>query len=375
MDLEFSEDQEMLRKVARDFLEDKCPKTTVREIELDEKGYSPDLWQEMAGLGWQGMVLPEKYGGTEMTFLDLCVLFEEIGRACLPSPLFPTVIYGAMPILEAGSEEQKDKYLPDIAEGNSIFTMALIEPQLGNGPHAVKTEAKQSGDGYTLNGTKLFVPYAHVADYFLCVARTSGKEEGISIFIVDANSSGVKTTVLQTMANDKLCEVVLDNVQVPKENVLGSVDQGWPQVQKIMERNDTAKCCELVGNFQWVLEDTIAYANDRKQFGRPIGSFQVIQHYCADLATYVEGTRLSAYQAAWRINEDIPCTKEVAVAKAWTSKASPSIFDIAHQVHGAMGVTLDHDLHFYTRRSKPVDLTYDAGDCYREVVANEMGLK
>ena len=374
MNLALSEEQEILKKAARDFFEEKCPKSFVKQMEQDEKGYSPELWEEMATLGWTGLLFPEKYGGSGMNFLDLAVLLEEMGRACLPAPFSPTVVLGGLPILDAGSEKQKERYLPEVAKGKAIFTLALIEPELGYEPRAIATEATPNGDAYVISGIKLFVPYANVADYLLCVARTSKQEEGITIFVVDAKNPGIKCTVLETMAHDKLCEVVFDNVRVPKENILGQLDQGWPEVQKTVERSDAAKCCELIGNFQWVLEDTIAYAKDRKQFDRSIGSFQVIQHYCADIAIYVEGARLAAYQAAWMVSEGLPCAKEIAVAKSGISTVSPSIFDLAHQIHGAIGVTLEHDLHFYTTRAKVIELSYGASNYYREVVASETSL-
>jgi alkylation response protein AidB-like acyl-CoA dehydrogenase len=374
VNLSLSEEQEILRKAARNFLEQKCPKSFVKHMEQDEKGYLPELWEEMINLGWTGLAFPEKYGGSSMTFLDLCVLLEEMGRACLPVPFFSTVVLAALSILNAGTEEQREQYLPLIASGKAIFSLALIEPELGYKPKAITVEATPDRDAYVINGSKLFVPFANVADYLLCVARTSKQEEGITIFIVDTKSPGIKCTVLNTMAHDKLCEVVFDHIRVSKESILGQLDQGWPEVQKAVERGDAAKCCELVGSFQWVLEDTIAYAKERKQFGRPIGSFQALQHYCADMYTYVEGAKLSAYQAAWMLSEGLPCTKEIAVTKLWISEVSSRIFNLAHQIHGAMGVTLEHDLHFYTTRAKPVEFSYGGDNYYREAIAKEMGL-
>jgi len=377
MDLALSEEQEMLKTMARDFLADKLPKTAVKEIEESEPGYSPELWKEMAGLGWMGLAFPEKYGGSDMNFLDLAVLLEEMGRACLPGSYFSTVVLSGLTIIDIGTEEQKQEYLPKIASGEVIFTLALTEPSARYDAAAIETEATAEKDAYIVNGTKLFVPDAHIADYMLVVARTDAKskaEPGITIFIVDAKSPGISCTVLKTIANDKLCEVVFDQVKVPNENILGQLNQGWKEVQKIIQRAAVAKCCEMVGCIQQALDMTVEYAKERKQYDRPIGSFQVIQHYCADMATDVDGTRLSAYQAAWMLSEGLPCTQEVAIAKAWAGEACQRVMALAHQIHGAIGVTIDHDLQYYTRRAKAAEVSFGDADFYREIVAQEMGL-
>jgi alkylation response protein AidB-like acyl-CoA dehydrogenase len=375
MDLVLSEEQEMLKTMARDFLADKFPKTVVKEIEESEEGYSPELWKEMAGLGWMGLAFPEKYGGSDMSFLDLSLLFEEMGRACLPGPYFSTVVLGGLPILDIGSEEQKDAYLPKIASGETIFTLALTEPSASYQADGIETKAKTEGDNYIINGTKLFVADAHIADYMLVVARTGAKaEEGITIFIVEGKSAGISHKVLKTIANDKLCEVVFKGVKVPKENILGELNKGWPEVKKIIQRAAVAKCCEMVGCIQQALDMTVDYAKERKQYDRPIGSFQVIQHYCADMATDVDGTRLSTYQAAWRLSQGLPCAKEVAIAKAWAGEACQRVMALAHQIHGAIGVTIDHDLQYYTRRAKAAEVSFGDASFHREVVAQEMGL-
>lgn len=377
MNLSLSEEQEMIKTSARDFLTDKLPKTAVKEMEESEHGYSPELWQEMAGLGWMGLAFPEKYGGADMGFLDLAILLEETGRACLPGPLFSTVVLGGLPILDAGNEAQKQEYLPRIASGEIIFTLALTEPSARYNAAAITAGAAADGDNYTLNGTKLFVPNADIADYMLVVARTSEQaqpEDGITIFIIDTRSPGISIAALKTMAKDRLCEVIFNQVKVPKTNILGQLNQGWSEVQRIIERAAVAKCCEMVGGMQQVLEMTVDYAKERKQFGRPIGSFQIIQHYCADMLSDVEGARLSAHQAAWMVSEGLPCTAQVATAKAWAGQASQRVMALAHQIHGAIGITIDHDLHYYTRRAKAAESTFGNADFYLEIVAQEMGL-
>ena len=377
MNLKLSEEQEMLRTMAKDFLTNKYPKTVVKEIQAGEKGYSPDLWKEMAELGWQGLVIPDKYGGNGMTFQDLSILLEEMGRACLPAPFFATVLLGAYPIIEAGTEEQKQEYLSKIAGGKAILTLALNEADGQYDAASITVKAVADKDDYIISGTKMFVPSANVADYILCVTRTVSKanpEDGITIFIVDAKSPGIKMNVLKTIDNEKLCEVVFDKVRVPKQNILGKLDEGWGEVKKIIERAAVAKCSDMVGSLQQALDMTVQYAKDRKQFDQPIGKFQIIQHYCTYIATDVEGLRYVTNQAVWLKSEGLPCAREVSIAKAWAGEASDRVMALAHQVHGAIGVTIDHDLQYYTKRIKAAVPTFGDGDYHREIVAQDMGL-
>ena len=377
MDLGFTEEQEMLRKMARDFLTEKCPKTHVREMEEDEKGYSPEVWAEMAELGWLGLPLPEKYGGGGMDFVDLAVLLEEMGRALLPSPFFTTVVVGALPIAEMGTEEQKQKYLPLIAQGKAIFTLALTEDSASYEADGIAVKATADGNDYVISGTKLFVSDAHVADYLLCAVRTkeaANKEEGITLFIVDAKSPGISCTVLQTISSDKLCEVTLDKVRVPRENILGELDRGWPLVKKIIQLGAAGKCMEMAGASQAVLEMTTDYAKERIQFGVPIGSFQAVQHHCANMKVDVDGTRYISYEAAWTLSEGLPCAKEVSMAKAWVSDAHRRVCALGHQVHGGIGFTKDHDLQLFFRRAKAAEVTFGEAEFHRELVARELGL-
>jgi alkylation response protein AidB-like acyl-CoA dehydrogenase len=377
MDYTLSEEQEMIKKTARDFLTDKCPTEFVREMEEDEKGYSPQLWQEMAGLGWMGLVFPEKYGGTGCSFLELAVLLEEMGYALLPSPFSPTVVLSGLLILDAGSEEQKQKYLPDIVKGEVIFTLALIESPARYDTASITVKATADNNDYILSGTKLFVPDAHVADYLLCVARTNEQVTpggGLTIFIIDAKSPGIGYKVLKTAASDKLCEVTFEQVSVARGNILGRLDQGWGEVEKVIQWAAVAKCCEVVGIMKRILEMTVEYAKDRVRWHRAIGSFQGVQTDCARMLADIDGARLSTYQAAWRLSEGLPCRKEVAIAKAWMNQASERVLSRGHQIHGGIGLCVEHDLQLYTRRAKAAQPTWGDTDFYKEIVA-EVTLK
>lgn len=377
MDFSFSEEQEMLKKSARDFLDEKCKKTVVKAMEKDEKGYPPELWKEMADLGWLGLCFPENFNGSGMSFLDLSVLLEENGRACLPGPFFSSVVLGGLTILDAGNDSQKQAYLSGIARGEILATMAVTESDARYYAGLIKTKAEKSGADYVINGTKTFVPDAHVADIIICAARTrqdGDAESGLSVFVVNTKSSGITIHPLKTISGDKQFEVVFKNVRVSADRLLGTADEGWTIVKRAIERAAVARCCEMVGNMQKVLEMTVTYASDRKQFGKPIGSFQAVQHHLANMASDVDGARFSTYQAAWHISEGMPAATEVAVAKAWMNEAFGRVITLAHQVHGAIGCTLDHDLQYYTKRGKQGELSYGDAEYYREIVAQGMGL-
>jgi len=377
MDLGLSEEQEMIKTTARDFLEKECPKTLVREMEEDQRGYSPELWKKMADQGWLGIAFPPEYGGTGFSFLDLCVLIEEQGRALLPGPFFSTVALCGLPIAEFGTEEQKKEHLPSIADGNRIMVYAQTEPSATWEASGVELKAVASGDSFTLNGSKLFIPMAEVADYLLVVARTKdgGKpEDGVTLFLVDAKSGGITYDPLKTIASDHQSEIAFKDVKVPASNVLGKVDGGWTIVDKVAQWGAAGKCAEMVGGAQQVLEMSVDYAKQRVQFGRPIGTFQAIQHHCANMVTDVDGSRYISYEAIWRLSEGLDAAKEVSMAKAWTSDAYRRVCALGHQIHGGIGFTKEHDMQLFYRRAKAAELAFGDGDFHRELVAQQLGV-
>jgi alkylation response protein AidB-like acyl-CoA dehydrogenase len=376
MDLGLSETQEMLRNFARDFLEKECPEQHVREMEDDEKGYSPELWRKMADQGWQGLVVPEQYGGAGMGFMDLIILIEEFGRALLPGPFIPNAI-ATLAILEAGSEEQKQEYLPRIATGEQIWTLAFTEPSARFDAEGVELTAKQDGDAYVLNGTKLFVRDSHVADMMVVVARTEGSkgEDGITLLAVDAKAAGVTHTPLRTIASDKQTEIKFENVRVPAANVLGEPGKAWATFKRIMNKATVIECAYLVGLAQMDFDISVNYAKERVQFGRPIGSFQAIQHKAADMVTDVDGSRFIMYKAAWAVAEDEPdADEQVHMAKAWTSEATRRVVAHGQQIHGGIGFTKDYKIQLYFRRQKAAELAWGDSDHHRELVAQSMGI-
>jgi len=359
MDFALSEEQEMLRKSARDFLSAECPKSLVREIEAGDLGYSPELWKRMAALGWMGLALPEEYGGAEFSLLDLAVLFEEFGRAAMPGPMFSTMV-GALAVLEFGTEEQKRTLLPKVATGELIVTMAMAEPEVNEDPRFITTRAESRDGGYVITGSKLFVPYAHIADYMLVVARTegaSGDDKGLTVFIVEAKAAGINLTPLITIAADKQFEVVFDKVSVSDNDILGSLHQGLPLVKAVLRKATAIQCAVMVGGAQQELELTAEHTKTRIQFERPLGAFQAVQHRLADMFIDVQGARWITYQAVWRLSEGLQADREVAIAKAFSNIACQRVAASAQQLHGGIGVDKDYDLHFYFRRAKAFELS------------------
>lgn len=376
MDLRFTETQEILKKMARDFLTTECPKTLVRKLEQSEEGYSPEVWRKMAELGWMGLIIPEEYGGMGYTFQDLVVLLEEIGRNILPGPLIATIT-STFIILEAGTEEQKKELLPKIAQGELILTTALLEADGVFDASGVAIKATPKGDDFVIDGTKLFVEMAHVASHIICVTRTkdgTSPEKGITLFIIDSKTPGISCEVMPTIAADKLCEVRFQNVTVPKKNILGKIDEGWPIVEMMLRKGAIAKCAESLGAIETCVEMTVAYSKERVQYDRPIGAFQALQHKMADMWTAMETSRYLIYEAAWMESEGLPCAKEVSMAKAYVNEGYKDVSKWAVRLHGAIATSADHDIPFYYRRSKAADIAFGNTDFHREIVAQKMGL-
>jgi 3-oxocholest-4-en-26-oyl-CoA dehydrogenase beta subunit len=377
MDISLSEEQELLQGSARDFLQKECPIRLVRAMEEDDRGYDINLWKQMGELGWFGLVFPEEYGGSGATMMELVVLLEEFGRALVPGPFVPTVVQVGFPLLWAGDDQQRRSYLPKLAQGELIGTMAWLEPSATSQPAAIETTATPQGENYILSGIKLCVPYAHVADYVLTVARTgtgATPADGISLFLIPAKSAGMAIDQLGTIADDHLCEVVFNDVTVPRSQVLGEPGKGWAIVEQVLQYGAVAKCAEMVGIAQQAFDISLNYAKTRVQFGRPIGSFQAIKHKLANMVLDVDGSRYVTYHAAWLLSEGLPAGREIAVAKAWTNEACRRVVKEGQQVHGGIGYTKEYDLQLYTRRAKAAEIAFDDSDAHREAVATSLGL-
>jgi alkylation response protein AidB-like acyl-CoA dehydrogenase len=379
MDFGFSEEQEMLRSSARDFLAKEAPMTYVRKMMEDERGFTDDLWRKMADLGWMGLVLPEQYGGSGLDFVDMIVVLEEMGRTVLPGPFFSTVILGGIAILEGGTDAQKQAWLPKIASGQAKVTLAQLEPSGRWDADGIALEAKAgAGGGFSLSGTKLFVPDANVADLFVVAGRTAGTKEadGVTLFLVDAKTPGVSVTMLKTMDQTrKLGEVVLKDVTIGPDRVLGQVGKGWALLDRVVDRGKVGLAAEMCGGAQKVLEMSVEYAKVREQFGKPIGSFQAIQHKCANMLVEVESSKSITYYAAWAVANDVAeAPLAAAMAKAYTSDAYRHTAGEGIQIHGGIGFTWEHDMHIYFKRAKSSEVTFGDATWNRELVARYINL-
>ena len=377
MDLDLTQEQKILMKSAREFLKKECPPSLLREMKDDPRGYPDKMWDKMADLGWMGVMIPEAYGGIGGNFIDLSIILEAMGEVNCPGPFFSTVAVGAQALMLAGTDEQKKELLPKIADGDIIMSYAMNEPGIYYDVPSVAMNAGDDGDAYVLNGTKVFSENAHIADIILCVVRTGGtvgSQEGLTLILVDAKKDGITFTPLDTLAMDKQCEIVFNQVRVEKKNVLGEPDKAWDVIEKLQEQAAVAKCAELVGCMQTAFNLTVAYAKERKQFGQPIGSFQAVQHHCANMVMDVDGARFITYKAVWEMAQGLPAAMSAAMAKAWTGGAASRVTTLAHQIHGAIGFCEETDLHLYYRRAKAGEVYFGDGDYHMEKVAENLGL-
>ena len=372
----FSEEQDQLRDAVRKFLEAKSPQTEVRRLMETTEGYDTAVWSQMANeLGLQSLHIPEEYGGQGFSWVELGIVLEEQGRALLCAPYFSTVVLAANAILNAGTEDQKAALLPGIASGETIATLAFTEPSGKWDAAGITLEATASGDGATLTGTKMFVLDGHVANLIVVVARTAGStgEDGISFYTVDGDAAGLTRTALATMDQTrKQAKLEFDGVQA---TLLGTAGAGWAALSKTLDQASVGLCNEMVGGAQYVLDESVQYAKDRVQFGRPIGSFQAIKHKCADMLLETESAKSAAYYAAWAAAEDNDELPVVAsLAKAYCSDAYFHSAAENIQIHGGIGFTWEHDAHLYFKRAKSSEILFGDATYHRELLAQRIGI-
>jgi len=371
MNFAFSEEQEELRNIVRQFLDAKSSEAAVREQMETERGYDPTVWSQMAEqLGLQSLTIPEEYGGQGYGYVELIVVLEEMGRSLLCAPYFSTVVLAANTILQAGDDDAKAALLPGIASGETIATLAFTEPNGRWDESGIEATATDDGGTWKISGTKSYVLDGHVADLIVVAARTGA---GVSLFTVTGDAEGLTRTALSTMDQTrKQAKLELDGVEATP---LGADGAGWDTLSTVLDLAAVGLAAEQVGGAQMCLDMAVEYAKVRVQFGRPIGSFQAIKHKCADMLLEVESAKSAAYYAGWcasEMNDELPSV--ASLAKAYCSEAYFHAASENIQIHGGIGFTWEHPAHLYFKRAKSSELLFGDPTYHRELLAQRIGI-
>jgi alkylation response protein AidB-like acyl-CoA dehydrogenase len=367
MDFDLSKPQKLLKDSARDFLTRECKLGRVRELMETGTAHDDRLWQSIADQGWTGLVVPEEHSGLGLGLVELAVVAEEMGRACLPGAFLSTLTAAAL-VERAGSLEQRAKYLEPIAAGELKATVAFLEEGASWEVDEIKLKATRHGANFQLSGRKLFVPDAGIADLLICVARDA---DGLALLPVERGAEGLELAATPSMdGTRKLYEVTFADVSVAEADVFGADGDARSALGQAIEVATVALCAEMVGGMQWVLDTTVEYAKTRQQFGRAIGSFQAVQHQCADMLLMTESARSATYYAAWALTAGDPSASvAVSIAKAYCSDAYREVGNRGIQVHGGIGFTWEHDLQLYYKRSKASEVMFGDAAFHRERIA------
>jgi alkylation response protein AidB-like acyl-CoA dehydrogenase len=368
MDIRPSPSQQMLASTARAFLKDHCPPERVQEWALDARGFDDALWRRMAELGWPGLLVAPELGGSGGSLLDVVLLVEEMGYACLPGPFVTSAVVATSLLAEAGSADQHKRLLPALATGERIATLALAEESGSSDPADVALACGVPG---RLDGRKLFVKDAHVADHVIVALREGA---GLSLLLLPTDRSGIGRLPLDTISGEKLFEVVFDGVEIAASDRLGAAGRGGAALATALAAGALARTAEMVGGAQRILDLVVEHAKTRVQGGRPIGGYQAIQHACADLVRDVDTARGLLYRAAWTTAEGQPAESEIAIAKAHAADVCPAVARRGHQIFGAISYCEEHPLHLFHKRIQAAALDYGDAPHHLETVARSIGL-
>ena len=358
LDLDFDQEQELLRQTVRDVLGRHCPLEIVRQMEDDPVGYSPSLWTQLGELDLIGLMLPEEYGGSSMSIIEGVALYEELGRALAPTPHFVSAVLSGGVLAAAGSETQQDQWLRPVAAGEAILTPAWLEPENGFTPRGVELRAVSDGSGFVLSGVKRHVAFASSADRLVVLARTGEDDEDVDLFLVDPGAPGVTLRQQFTISSDTQCEVMLSDVRVGEDDRIGPAGSGWATWQEVLEPGLVLLAAQAVGGARYALEITTQYAKDRQQFDKPLGAFQALAHYLADAVTNLDGAEQLVHEAAWAGASGRPLTSLAPMAKLFACSTFRDITAMAQQLFGGIGFTLDFDIQLYFRRAKQQQLMW-----------------
>ncbi|MGH9187807.1 MAG: acyl-CoA dehydrogenase family protein [Acidimicrobiales bacterium] len=359
MDFTLDEDQQAVADLAGRILGDKCPPERLREMETDPEGrwFAADAWSELAKADLLGLALPGDVGGGGYGFLEACLLLEQQGRHAAPLPLLATLVLGALPIARFGNDALRQRWLPGVIDGTVILTAALAEPGDYLSPEVPTTTATPEGDGWTVDGEKVFVPAADLADAILVPAATSTGATGV--FVVDRRTPGVALERNVLVSGEPVWTVRL--TRVPTHGVVGDVEAGGDVLRWMVQRAVAGLCMTQVGVADAALRLTADYVGEREQFGSKIGTFQAVAQRIADAYIDAEGIRLTALQAAWRLADDLPADEELHIAKFWAADGGHRLVHACQHLHGGIGVDLDYPVHRYFRWTKAIEFTLGSG--------------
>ena len=358
MDLDFSEEQNMLRDMVRGLVSEYAPIEVVREMEDDANGCPAELWKQLGELGLLGILIPEEHGGAGQSLLEAALLYEELGRGLAPSPHFVSAVLAARTLQRAGSAEQQAEWLPKIANGDAMLSVAWMEPRGGFGAKGIQLEAKRDGDEWVLTGTKQHVAFASTAQRLLTLARTGAGEEVIELFLVDPAAEGVTLTQQRSIAADTQYKVEFAGVRVADSERLGAAASAWRAFDDTMLEGVVLLAAQAMGGAERALEITVQYAKDRKQFDKPLGAFQAISHYLADAATEIEGGKTLVYEAAWAHASGHSIERLAPMSKLFACKTYRDTTAMAQQVWGGVGFTIEYDIQLFFRRAKQLQITW-----------------
>ena len=380
MDFSFTPEQELLRRTARELLAEMAPMHVVRALAQSERGSDPDHWRRTAELGWHGLVFPEDCGGAGLTLLELAIVLEETGRALLPGPFLATIIAG-LALVHAGSDEQRRRWLPGMCDGSVVASLALVESGDASVPADLAATATRDGDGWVLSGVKRFVADAAIADVIVAVVRTASGDAGdaggrdrraFALATIERRAIAALTPTDTVDTTRRVATIGLDGIRLSRAQV-APCDTG--ALASALDRAKIATAAEMCGGAERVLEITVDYAKVRQQFGRPIGSFQAIQHKCADMSVAVECAKAATYYAAWAAATGADNAAVAAAgAKALASDTYRDVTTQSVQIHGGIGFTWEHDLHFYFKRAMSTEAAFGDATFNRELVAQGLGL-
>jgi alkylation response protein AidB-like acyl-CoA dehydrogenase len=368
MDFDFTQEQVMLRNLTREFLSRESTPRAVRTLMEDPRGFSDVTWQQIADMGLPGLAIDAGYGGQGLGMVELALVLEEMGRAAFPGPFFATTVLAATAIAAGGQANQMARYLPDIANGRTKATLALVEDALSWAPSGVRMTAERRGNAFTLNGTKRFVPFANAADLVLVVARTSNAADGTAVFAVPRETRGMSEVPNVEMDHTTRTSTLnFENVTVSADDAIGEIDRGWHVIAPTLQRAAVGAAAEMLGAARRCMEMSVEYAKVRQQFGQPIGTFQAIKHACAEMLLEVENSHAATYFAAWAFDAGSPeAALAASTAKAYVGDASRKVCGSSIQVHGGIGFTWEYDLHLYVKRAKHFEPLYGDADFHRE---------